>query len=370
MKVIVLKNNLKTGLEIVSRAVSENSNLPILKTVLLKNKENKLSISGTNLELAITSYVSGKIIEPGELAVPLGVFLTIVNNLDADRIHLEKKNKNMIIKTDNYSATIQGMEPSDFPIIPKLEDNEQYMEINSEVLKNNISKVAPAAQTSDFRPELNGLLFDFYVNGLKLAATDSFRLAEATVPSSQFKTNYQSGFKAIIPLKTTQELLRVLKDGITAKMCFDSNQVLLKTDDFEIISRLVDGSFPDYEQIIPKGFDTETVLNRDQFVNAVKLSSAFTTKINDVRFRVKDGKKNLEIYSADSALGENTYIIPAKVTGKAADISFNWRFLLDGLKALLSEDVLFAINNETRPAILKSPGDDSYFYLVMPIKSS
>lgn len=369
MKVILLKNNLKSGLDIVSRAISENSSLPILKTVLVKNQNNKILFLGTNLELAITSQVAGKIIEEGELAIPFNIFLSIVNNLDSDRINLEKKNKNLLIKTDNYSAVIQGMEPADFPIIPAIENKNFYIEIQADVLKENLSKVISAAQTSDFRPELNGVLLDFQINSVKLAATDSFRLAEAVIPKQYFKTNYDSGFKVIIPIKTAHEILRILKGGTMVQLCFDSNQMVLKTEDFELISRLTEGVFPDYEQIIPKKFSTEITIQRNNFLNAVKLSSTFTTKINDLRLKIKENKRAVEIYSADSALGENTYLIPAKVTGDLTEVGFNWRFLMDGIKALSSEDMFFGINGGAKPALLKNPEDNSYFYMIMPIKS-
>lgn len=370
MKVIVLKNNLKTGLEIISRAIAENSNLPILKTALIKNKNNKLYFFGTNLELAITAQVSGKVIEEGELAIPFGILMSIVNNLDAERINLEKKNKNLIIKTDNYSATVQGMEVGDFPIIPAIENGNICFEMQSSVLREGILKVISAAQTSDFRPELNGILFDFQINALKLVATDSFRLAEVSISQQQFKTNCENRFKAIIPVRTTQEILRILKDDVTVKLYFDNNQIFLKAEDFELVSRLIEGNFPDYEQIIPKSFETRLSVPRGQFLNAIKLVSAFTTKISNLRFRIKEGKKSIEVYAADSALGENTYVVPAKVEGNGVEIGFNWRFLTDGIKPLSSENIFFGINNEQRPALIKSSEDNSYFYVVMPIKSA
>ena len=135
MKLIILRDNLKLGLERVSRAISETSQLPILKNILLKSKNNKVYLLGTNLELAVTANISGKIIENGECAIPFNVFSTIVNNLDSDRINLDKKDNTLIIKTDNYSAIIQGMDPTDFPIIPDIENKKNHIEINSNVLK-------------------------------------------------------------------------------------------------------------------------------------------------------------------------------------------------------------------------------------------
>lgn len=369
MKIIVLKNNLKEGLIAVEKAISENNNLPILKNVLLKTDNNLIQISATNLDLAVTKFVSGKIIEDGSITIPFNTFYNIVNNSDSEKINLEKKDKTLIFKTDNYEAKIQGLDEEEFPIIPKIENSKNYLEIDSAVLKNSILKIVSAAQLSEIRPEISGILLDFQLTILKLVATDSFRLAEKTLASNQFKTNFNRNFKIIIPLKTVQEILRIFKEDTSVTLFIDPNQILVKTDDVQLISRLIDGNYPDYEQIIPKSLETETQIERLAFMNAVKLVSNFSGKTNDIKLKIKD-KKILEVYSANQYLGENNYLIPVKIKGEGfEEVGFNWRYLMDGLKAVDSEKVVFGVNGSARPTMIKSLDDATYFYILMPIKS-
>ncbi|MBI4992406.1 MAG: DNA polymerase III subunit beta [Candidatus Harrisonbacteria bacterium] len=368
MKLVILKNNLRDGLNALERTVTENTNLPILKNVLIRTFNNKIQLSATNLELAITRFVSGKIIEEGSITAPLSTLLSITNNTNNERINLNVENNTLLFKTDNYEAVIQGLPEEEFPIIPKLENISNYLQINSEILKDSLSKVINAVQISEIRPEISGVLFDFQVTNFKLVGTDSFRLAEKTINENEFKSTFQRGFKIIIPLKTAQELLRISMSEIVT-IFIDPNQMLFKSDDLEIISRLIDGTYPDYEQIIPKSLETDLVFEREHLVNAVKLVSTFSGKINDVKISLKDGKKFLEIYSANQYLGENKYLVPTKAKGKDFNVSFNWRYLIDGLKNFSSQEMVFGINGDNRPALLKNSADNSYFYILMPIKS-
>lgn len=371
MKLIILRSNLKEGLGVVDKIGGENLNLPILKNFLIEIIDNKIKLSATNLELAVTNFISGKIIENGSLTVPINIFTSIINNLQTERINLEVKDNNLIIKADNYQAKIQGIKKEEFPIIPKINNNQNFIEISTQILKQSLFSVINAAQFSNIRPELNGILFNFQVNSLKLAATDSFRLSEKTIPNNQFKAILNSQFKIIIPLKTIQEIIRVIKDSNTQTMIyFDSNQVLFKNNDLEIISRLIDGEFPDYQAIIPKSIETEVIINREQLINAIKLASAFTDRLNEIKIIIKEKIKNIEVYSSGQGVGENQYLIPAKIKGPSLEIIFNWRFLLDGLKNLNSEDIIIELSGNNKPVVIKSPDDTSYFYILMPVKSS
>jgi len=369
MKLVVLKNNLKEGLSAVERASSENANLPILKNVLIKTFNNKIQLSATNLELAITKYISGKIIEEGSITVPLSALLSIVHNTTNERISLEVEQNTLLFKTDNYDATIQGLPEEEFPIIPKLENTSTYLDLESNLLKESILKIINSIQISEIRPEISGVLLDFQVTNFKIVGTDSFRLSEKTVTESNFKSNFQRGFRIIIPLKTMQELLRIVSDG-PVRMYIDPNQILFKNDELEVISRLIDGTYPDYEQIIPKSLETELSLERDHLVNAVKLVSTFSSKTNDLKISFNEGKKTLEVYSANQYLGENKYLIPVKSKGKSFNVSFNWKYLLDGLKNFESKEIVLGVNGDNRPSVLKNSADMSYFYILMPIKAS
>jgi len=368
MKLVILKNNLREGLNALERTVTESTNLPILKNVLIKTFNNKIQLSATNLELAITKFVSGKIIEEGSITVPLSTLLSITNNTNNERINLNVENNTLFFKTDNYEAVIQGLPEEEFPIIPKLENINNYLQIDSQVLKDSLSKVINAIQLSEIRPEISGVLFDFQITSLKLVGTDSFRLAEKTINESNFKSTFQRGFKVIIPLKTAQELLRISMNE-TVTIFIDPNQILFKNEELEIISRLIDGTYPDYDQIIPKSLETDLIIEREHLLSAVKLVSTFSGKINDVKISLKDGKKFLEVYSANQYLGENKYLVPAKTKGNDFNTSFNWRYLIDGLKNFSSQEILFGVNGDNRPALIKSAADNSYFYILMPIKS-
>jgi len=370
MKVIVLRNNLKEALDALSRIINEGATLAVLKYILIKTDTNKISFFSTNLEVAIVKEIPGKVIESGEVVLPFGVLYSIVNNIQNERIDLESQKTNLTLKTDNYEAVIQGIASHEFPIVPKIKDEKHFLEIQSPLLKEAINKVINASQISELRPELSGVLINIEPAALRLAATDSFRLAEKTVPSSQVKNTFQSGVKAIIPLKTAQEASRNLGNDSMTKVFIDEAQVLFKTEGLEIVSRLIDGQFPDYEPIIPKELETEIILDRNELVSALKLTSSFSSRNSEVVIKLKEGKKVLEIYSADNALGENKYLIPVKAKGEEVSVSFNWKFLLDGLKNISSETIVLGLQGDSRPAIVKSPNDASYFYVLMPIKNS
>jgi len=371
MKLIVLKTNLKEGLGKIEKVANENSTLPILKNCLIETVDNKIIFLTTNLEIAITSFISGKVIEDGSLTIPVNTFLNIISNLQEERINLESENNNLIIKTSDYQAKIQGIKKEEFPIIPKISNTQNYIEISSNILKEAFELVGESAQISGARPELNGVFFDYQTNFLKITATDSFRLAEKIISNTQFKSTISQGFKIIIPTKTIQEVIRLIKDDTNKVIIyFDPNQVLFKVDDTEIISRLIDGEFPDYQPIIPQKIDTEIIVKKEKIINAVKLASIFTDRINEIKLSVLDNQKALSISSSSSSLGENEYLIPVKIKGPKTKAAFNWRFLLCGLKNIKGGDVFIGLNGENKPALIKSPEDNTYFYIVMPIKTS
>lgn len=369
MKIIVLKENLKRGLNIVEKSIGNSSALPILKNALIKADGNKINISSTNLELAITHSVAGKIIENGEVCVPFYTLNSLINNLPVERINLEKRDFNLIVRTDNYEAVIQGNNAEDFPIIPRIEKKADHLNCKSEILSGALLKVVNSAQFSEIRPEISGILFNYLVDGIKVVATDSFRLAEKFIPGKQFKSDKSQNFKLIIPLKTVQELLRILKDGEELDIFFDDNQILFKSPEMEAVSRLINGQYPDYESIIPQKTDSEILVNKDELINGLRLASIFAGRVRDAKIKSLENKKILEISSADPSLGENRYLISTKTNGGAIELAFNVKYLLDGLKMYESEDVILGLNGENKPSVIKSPQDQSLIYVLMPIKS-
>lgn len=370
MNLVILKNNLKNGLDIISRAVGSGAgSLPILSNVLIKTLDNKIFLSATNLEVGMISSVMGKVNESGSITVPYAVFSGIVNNISSERINLEEKNGALIIKTDNYEATIQGVSESEFPIIPKLKNNNSIT-INKIALKDALSKTILAAGRNDMRPEINGVLLIVDPAIIKVVSTDSFRLAEAKIEQSQFKLKDAQGLKIILPLKTADIVLKSIKDGGEEDVVIgvDETQVVFRADGMEIVSRLIDGKFPDYEAIIPKEALTEVVLSREDFGNALKLANSFSTKAKDVKIS-NSGKTAMEIYSSDAALGENKSLISAKISGSDFEIVFNLAYLQDGVRSEGSQEIYLGFNGPTRPTIIKTPKNSSSIYILMPVKA-
>lgn len=370
MKLITLKNNLKEALAAVGQGIGENSNLPILKHVLIRVAGNTCTLAATNLEIGITRSLSAKIQEPGVLTVPFSTFYNVVSWSDSERISLESDKNNLIAKTDDYRAVIQGMAESDFPIIPQIQNKNNYLEINSLVLKQALGSVVVASQVSEIRPEIGGILFDFQLQTLKLAATDTFRLAEKTLRNTEWKSTFYEGWKVVAPLKTIQEVIRTFPDDQTVRISIDPSQIAFTSDNQTLISRLIDGQYPDYGHIIPREFKSEVLISREKLMSAVKLASSFAGRSNDVRFKITEGAKAIRVYAASQAVGENQYLIPIKASSEIPEIVFNWRYLLDGLRPHSSENVLISLVSDAKPALIKNPDDASYFYILMPIRNS
>ncbi len=367
MKLVIIKNNLKEGISAVSRAAGENLNLPILKNILLETESGKLKLAATNLELAVSFHASGKIIENGRLTVPLNVFSELINNISSERLNLESRKNILEIKTDNYQASLRGAAADEFPLIPKIKNTKECLEFDSAVLKEALGQVIVASQISELRPELNSIFFNFSLDSLKIVATDSFRLAEKTLAANQFQSNHQEPFSLLLPLRSGQELLRVFDNEGKVKIYHDENQILFETDRLEFFSRLSEGTFPDYQAVVPQKFNAEANISKEELLSSLRLAGIFSSRTSEVKVKILENKKALEISSSDQTVGENSYLLPARLQGSAKEIGFNWRYLADGLKALKTDEAFLALNDDNKPSLIKSPNDASYFYLLMPV---
>lgn len=370
MKVIILKNNLLEAVNSVERAIGTGDNLPILKNILLEAVKNEVRITATNLEIAVRHTVSGKIIEEGITTIPFSVFSGIIKNLSAERIILEKNsNKAEIsIHTDNYEAVIQTQNPDEFPIIPAPDSKLDSIDFSVGSMKEIFKSVIPAAHYSDIRPEISGIYVSCREkNEIVFVATDGFRLARKIVAYSgkQLPSRLSEGI--IIPLQTVSEFLRVLRpDNAIVRFMCDENQVFFITETQQILSRLIDGIFPDYNAVIPKEAANEVRAERQEFLNGIKLAGFFSGRANDVT--IKTNRKYLEINSAHETLGRNSYKISAHVSGDPFSINFNWRYILDGLKIYQGDTIILGVNGPDKPALLKSPTEADMLYVVMPLR--
>lgn len=367
MKIIVLKENLKKAFSNVEKATGSSALLPILKNILLKTEKGQIKLAATDLEIAITQFINGKIVDEGGITVPANILGGLLNNLPDNKIELEVIDSKLKIKSENSENFIQGIKENDFPIIPQIQlDN--YLEIKNKILKKSLYQIISAAAPSDRRPEINGVLFWLKNNTLKLVATDTFRLAEKTLTEDSFKTNLTE-LKIIIPLKTIQEFLKIEdEDEEKIKIYFDPHQILFQFSNISFISRLIEGNFPDYEAIIPSQCQTSIIVNKEELIKAVKLASVFVSKINDIRIQISSEKKIL-ISSQDVNIGEAKSEIDAEIEGEKQNLVVNWHYLLDGLKGIDSSEIFLGLNGEVKPILIRSLEEDKYLYLLMPIKN-
>lgn len=366
MEIVILQENLKRGLNIVQNIIGKNLTLPVLNNILLTVEKKQLRLISTDLEMAITHWVSCKVQKEGEITIPARLFSDLINNLPNRKIEIKSKNNILDIKCENFKSSLKGIESKEFPIIPKIKE-EPTVKIETIKLKQALSQIVNFTSLSDIRPEISGVFININSKEIKFVATDSFRLGEKTIYLKENK-NKKS---VIIPFKTTQELIKNLSEynnDEIVELSIEQNQILFKTPDTQIISRLIEGTYPNYEQLISERYDTNIILNRNDFYNTVKIASLFSSKINDIRLRIIPKKSLVEIFAQNVEIGEHSSELTGEITGKELEIIFNYKYLLDGLNNINSEKILLGLNGEVSPGILKPVGDSSYVYVIMPIK--
>lgn len=373
MKIEIPQSKLKEGLNIIGRAAAKSVNLPILKNILIKTDNNFVNLIATDLEIGIKWWALSKNKEEGELTIPLSSFSSFINLLPDKKIELEKSGDSVLIYCEDYKTQINGMSSQDFPIIPQIK-KEGSIFIESSFLCKGINQIIDIPSLSKVKPEISGVLFSFSGKELKIVATDSYRLAEKKI---YLKESVDSPFDFIIPQKSAKELVNIFKDiNKNIEILFDENQIIFRVnmDDFnhpyiELVSKVIDGNYPNYENIIPQDLKTEVILNKDELVNKIKAASFFTSKVNEVNLFFSSENREIVIKSSNSDLGNYEAKIKGEFKGGDVNISFNYRFLIDGLMNIDSSEVSFKVNEDSSPGLLKPVGRDDYLYVVMPIKN-
>lgn len=377
MKFSCTRDNLYQGLSIVSHGTGKNVNLPILQNVLIKAEGGTISLTTTNLEIATNCAVRGKVDEPGEFTVPAKLFFDYVSLLPNENILITTDGTVLAVACGNNKTKINGLSSTDFPLVPHVQGDQAY-QIPVEGLRQALSRVLFAVATNEARPELTGVSIEIRPTqtGAEavFAATDSYRLAEAIVPLPGQSLTER---KMIIPAKTLGEVNRILsvfRDSVEAPstivLGLSENQALFSYGSVELVSRTIEGNYPDYRQIIPQQFQTQSVLDREDFTKAVKTASLFSKNgLFDVTLTFSPPEKQLEVKSLDADRGENVASCGAEINGVGNNVTLNFRYLLDGLAAVGTERVQFQMIDASNPCILKAQEDGmAYVYIIMPIK--
>ncbi len=372
MKFSCLQENLSQGLNTCTHlAGTSRTSLPILNNILLTAQKGFLKISATNLEIAIETKIRAKIEKEGKITVPAQLFNNYIDLLPNEALKFETIKDEISIKSKKQSAKIKGISSDEFPIIPLVETKEKYL-IEGTILKNALEKTIFSISSSEIRAELSGALFSFNkpeANKLIIVGTDSYRLTEKEI---SIKNAHSKTVKnLIVPVKTLQEVFRIIKEKGDVEICLSENQILFVYKETELISRVINGEYPDYKQTIPQAIKTKVLIKKEEFLRTVKAASFFTKLgINDINLKFLAKENQLVISSLNSQIGENKATLPAEVIGENNEIVFNYRYLIDGLTNLSGDEISLEIVNDDTPGLIRSTTDKHYLYLIMPIKNN
>ncbi len=365
MKFTCVTEYLKKALANAERFAGKNITLPVLANVLLEVEGDTVRITATNLESAIKIVVHGSASRIGKVCVPVRVLSSFVQSIGDEKIQIEEKQGGLVIKTDLRDTRIHGVPVEDFPLFPNIKKTHS-LTLPSLALSEAITRVLPAVSISEFKPELNGIAIHVSSALIRFAATDTFRLAEKTILLDQ-QRNIEP-FSFILPAKIASELGRILGKDDVITISIGENQILFESDDYVVISRLIEGNFPEYSAIIPKNFETSCFVSKSTLTDAVRASSIFTSKLREVTTVVKN--KHIEVRSLNQDIGEYKNLIPCSSSGKDLVVGFNYHYFLDGLQATSEEDVFLGLNSEQSPSLIKNKSDGSFLYVLMPIRLS
>jgi DNA polymerase III subunit beta len=366
-----MQENLARGLSIVSRAVSSRSTLPVLANVLLKTEDAGLKLTATNLEIGITYWVPGKIESDGATTVPAKLLTDLVNSLPAgDKVDLElTAGENLHLRSGRFETHIKGIDADEFPAIQAAGER-PTTRVAQDVLRKALNETTFAAASDEARPILTGVLARFEGDQLTLAAADNYRIAVKTIPILDAVPETS----VVIPARALNELARVLsdtKDTVEIVLAGGRNQVLFHLEGVDLVSRLIDGQFPNYQQVVPKEHTTRAVLDREELLRAVRPAALIAHEsANIVKFQVGgDGEAGITV-SANAEVGDHVGQVEAAVEGDGTTIAFNARYLADVLTNVDAEQFALELNGPLSPGVFKPVGDDSYVHVVMPVRTT
>jgi len=361
MKITVQHQNFKKAINLVERVVSRNVSLPILNNILLKTENGRLKIVATNLEIGITCTIGSKVEIVGEIAVPGRVLSNLVNTTPEGTLTLSKKNNTLHVVSETYRTNILGSDAKDFPIIPKIKTN-PIASIPSQILRSILASTTDSIATSESRPELAGLAVSFSDKNITFAATDSFRLVEKKIENQN--TNQHS---VIIPRNTVMELARLTSDTDSSfDVRINDNQISFSNEDMEIVSRLVEGTYPDYTKVIPDKVVTRVLVKKQDLEKNVRLAGLFSSNISDVNIKCEDSY--LTISAKNTERGDVQAKTEAIIKNEPFELSLNFNYLLDGLKIIPTEKAVIEFTGQGSPLLIKPDNETKLVYLIMPLR--
>lgn len=345
------------------RFSGKHATLPILANILLEQEGNTLRVTATNLESAIQITIPGAGSQTERLTVPAKIASSLIQSMSDENVELQGKQGNLHIKTGTRESRINGMPADDFPLMPKIKKTSAFS-VSAPDIRAGFERVLPACATSEFRPELGGVYVQVTPHALYFAATDTFRLAEKTILYE--KKGVDESFSFILPFRIAQEMGRVLDGDGGVRVTIGDNQALFEMEDVHVLARTIEGAFPEYRAIIPKQFETSCFVKKNELTAGIKASSIFASKLQDVSLSIQD--KKIHLNAANQEVGEHKSILACALTGKDVSVSFNYRYLFDGIQLVDEEELFMGFNGENGPCVIRNKEDASFLYVLMPIR--
>lgn len=366
MKLSCLQENLNKGISMVGRLVATRGTLEILSHILITTEGGRLKLSATNLEIGINYKIGAKIEKEGGITVPARLFSEFVSQLPEGKIVLEVKNDTLYSSIGEFKSSIKGQPVDEFPLIPKIK-SKKTLSLKSGELKEAAGLVSFAAALDDVRPVLSGIYLKTEKDKLVLAATNSYRLAEKII---NLNVKDMAKKEVIVPARSMIELARALDEPEKeVNIYLDETQIIFETTDIEFTSRLIEGQFPDYKQIIPSEPETKAVASLSELAGIIRVASLFSKEAaGSVTLEVRK-KGKIEAISAATQYGDSNASCPADVTGKDAEIVFNSQYILDVLNNLSGGNVSLELSGKLNPGVIRREGDKSYIYVIMPLRA-
>jgi DNA polymerase-3 subunit beta len=371
VKLSVMQENLARGLAVVSRAVSNRSTLPVLANVLLKTEDGGLRLTATNLEIGLVYWVPGKVETDGSTTVPARLLADLVGSLSGgDRIDLETgAGETLHLTSGRFESHVKGIDADEFPSIQPTGER-PTTRISQRVLKQALEETAFAAATDEARPILTGVLCRFEGDSLTLAAADNYRIAVKTISI----LDPVGETSVVVPARALTELMRVLgdtDDPVDVVLAQARNQILFHLDGIDLVSRLIDGQFPNYQSVLPKAHTTRAVLDREELLRAVRPAALIAHEsANIVKLQISsDGESGITV-SANAEVGDHVGQVEAAVEGDGTTIAFNAKYLADVLEKVSAEQFALELQGPLAPGVFKPIGDDNYVHVVMPVRTT
>ncbi len=363
MKLECEVEKLKNGIIQVEKITGKNLTLPVLNSILFIASGKSLKLRATNLSLGVEIEIPAKIEKEGVVAVPgstlAGIFSNVFQN---ENIHSESIDGNLLVKTKKSRIKLKGQTHDDFPTIPMVEGKK--FEIEAKKLTEGIKAVYYSSSVSDIKPEISSVYIYSKEDNLVFVSTDSFRLAEKRIKFKE--TEEVPGI--LIPFKNIPEILRIFGEiNDVVMVCFNKNQISFSSENTYLTSRIIDGVFPDYHQIIPKEFKVEAVVLKQDLLNALKLSNIFSDNFNQINLLIKPKDKIFELSSQNNDIGENKTYLDAAIRGEEMLLSFNYKYFLDCFQSINTDSISIRLNQSSRPMVISGSSDNSFTYLIMPM---